>query len=628
MTTIPRGRHIVEFLASRPEFVGVGKMTAARLWERFGSDLYAILSDGDVDRLSELLDRNQAALATEAWRSQQALADCVVFFDEHGIELTAARKAIDFWGDEAILKMRDNPYRLLTVCTWLQVDRAAKALGLLKDDPRRLIAAVESVLYDRLDRKHTWCSGSALVPLVAKRLGRSAEHASAAVELAVADGAAIPIEGGFQPAGAAYMERFIEARINGHLRRTIDRDMFLDGIRMEDVASFLASFDPSRSLTDEQRNAVEMAMQNAFSLLIGGAGVGKTTALRAINAGARHFGMNVYQLAIAGRAAGRIAETTGQPAQTVASWLKAVADGRIELGRHTLVIVDEASMLDLPTLYRILFHLPEDARCLLVGDTAQLPPIGFGLTLHRLVLEDQMPKTELTRILRASAESGIPKVSLAIRQGHVPRIPAYSDKCNGCSFAAASEARTVEVIEDILHDLRNEEVQVVSAVYAGAAGIDAINAYFHDLRKRAGFEANHGFAEGDPCIWTVNDYDRHLWNGSMGMVAGFDGDAVVVAFDGKTHWIGPGEIQKLSLAYCVSVHKAQGSQFRNVVMPVPPTANMDRAMIYTAVTRAIDRIILVGSEAGFGNGIRPYPKSLNREVCLKLRSTGAAAQSF
>lgn len=285
-------------------------------------------------------------------------------------------------------------------------------------------------------------------------------------------------------------------------------------------------------------------------------------------------------------------------------------------------------MLDLPTFYRILFHLPEDARCLLVGDTAQLPPIGFGLTLHRLVLEGRIPKTELTRILRASAESGIPEVSLAIRHGSVPRIPAYHKECAGCSFAAAPENRIVETIEDVLHDLWSEEVQVVAAVYAGAAGIDNINAYFHDLRKRACFNAMHGFAEGDPCIWTVNDYDRQLWNGSMGMVSGFDGDAVVAVFDGKSHRIGPGEIPKLSLAYCISVHKAQGSQFRNVVMPVLPTANMDRAMIYTAVTRAIDRVILVGSEVGFNKGVRPHPRSLDRDVALTLRSNETALVSL
>ncbi|CDZ25752.1 Helicase, RecD/TraA family [Neorhizobium galegae bv. officinalis] len=337
MTKMPRGHHIVEFLASRPEFVGVGKATAQRLWETFGPDLYAILGDGDFHRLSELLDRNQAAIVVEAWRNQQALADCVVFFDEQGIELNVARKAVAFWGDEAVSKMKDNPYRLLTVCTWPQVDRVATALGVSGSDPRRLVAAVESILYDRLDRKHTWCGGPVLVGLVAKRLCVSEEDALTAVELAVSDGAAISIDGGFQPAGAAYMERFIEARIDAHVRRTVGNDLFLDGIRSEDVASFLARFDPSRSLTNEQCDAVGMALKNAFSLLIGGAGVGKTTTLRAINAGARHFGMNVFQLAIAGRAAGRIAEATGRPAQTVASWLKGVADGRIELGRHTLV---------------------------------------------------------------------------------------------------------------------------------------------------------------------------------------------------------------------------------------------------------------------------------------------------
>lgn len=118
MIEVPSGRYIVEFLATRPEFVGVGKATAVRLWERFGQNLYAILGDGDIDRLSELLDRNQAAIVIEAWRNQQALADCVVFFDEHGIEIGISRKAIDFWGIEAVQKMRDNPYRLLTVCTW------------------------------------------------------------------------------------------------------------------------------------------------------------------------------------------------------------------------------------------------------------------------------------------------------------------------------------------------------------------------------------------------------------------------------------------------------------------------------------------------------------------------------
>ncbi|WEA59534.1 AAA family ATPase [Rhizobium sp. BJ04] len=618
MNAVPRGKHIVEFLASRPEFVGVGKATAMRLWDAFGSDLYAILGNGDVDRLAEVLDRNQAAIVTEAWRNQIALADCVVFFDEQGIDTKVARKAIDFWGDEALSKIRDNPYRLLSVCAWRQVDRVAFDLGLPAEDLRRKVAAVESVLYDRIDRKHTWCSRQTLLEQVGKRLGVNPARAEQAVQAAVADGAAIIVDGGYQPAGAAYMERFIEDRIRAHVERSSGNDLFLDGIATADVAAFLQRFDPSENLTSEQGDAVRMAILSSFSLLIGGAGVGKTTALKAINAAGRHFGMTVYQLAVAGRAAKRITETTGQPAQTIASWLRVVADGRIELGRHSFVIIDEASMVDLPTLYRILFFLPEDARCLLVGDTAQLPPIGFGLTLHRLVRENMIPKTELTRILRASEESGIPKVSVAVRNGQVPNLPTYASGESGCSFIHAAGPKAIDAIEDVLHDLRGEEVQVLGSVYAGPAGIDAINAYFHNARVATGARARLGFAEGDPCIWTVNDYDRNLWNGSMGRVATFEGDLVVVDFEDGRHRIATNEIDKLALAYCVSVHKAQGSQFKNVVVSLQRTANMDRAMIYTALTRATDRVILVGAAADLIRAVEPYPSSLSREVALGL----------
>ncbi len=618
MNVMPRGKYIVEFLASRPEFAGVGKATAARLWKHFGADLYAVLGGGDIDRLAEVLDRNQAAIVAQAWANQIALADCVVFFDENGIDPKVARKAVDFWGSDALTKIRDNPYRLLTVCSWGQVDRVASVLGIPAADPRRQVAAVESVLYDRLDRKHTWCSHRELVVQTAKRLSVSIDSAERALAAAVGDRAALPIAGGYQPAGGAYMERFIESRIEEHIAAVDESDLFLDGITAQDVARFLDGFDPLGSLTGEQREAVMMAIGHRFSLLIGGAGVGKTTALKAVNAAARNFGMKVYQLAIAGRAAKRISEATGQHAQTVASWLKGTADGRLELGRHTLVIIDEASMLDLPTLYRILFHLPKEARCLLVGDTAQLPPIGFGLTLHRLVEETRIPQTELTRILRAAESTGIPQVSVAIRGGTLPHLPAYSSRRGGCSFIRANGRKVIHAIEDVLHDLRGEEVQVLGSVYAGPAGIDAINAYFHAERVATGAPSMNGFADGDPCIWTVNDYDRNLWNGSMGRVVRLDGNTLVVEFEGEKHRIGPNEVERLALAYCISVHKAQGSQFKNVIMSVQPSANMDRAMIYTAVTRATDRVILIGIEPDLVSSVVPYPRSLDRNVALAL----------
>lgn len=617
MNHIPAGRHIVEFLANRPEFVGVGKATAKKLWTRFGIDLAAVLGDGDVDRLAEILDRNQAAIVVDAWRNQQALADCVVFFDEHGVDRTLARKALDFWGDEAVSKLLDNPYRMLTICSWKQVDQVARQLQMSASDPRRMIAAVEAVLYDELDRKNTWCSKASLVDKTSKRLACSPEIATRAIDLAVADGAVIETDDGYQAVGAALMERFIEDRIARHLDRSAG-DLFLDGIGPHHVAEFLKGLDLPHPLTAEQASAVTMVMANSFSLLVGGAGVGKTTALRAVNAAAQYFGFDVQQVAIAGRAASRIAEATGQPAQTIASWIRGAADGKIKLGCHTLLVVDEASMLDLPTLYRILFHLPQDARLLLVGDIAQLPPIGFGLTLHRLVEEASIPKVELTKILRSDEATGIPQVSMAIRRGLESRLPVFGRQALGCSFQDVQPPFAVDLIEDIVHDLAGEEIQIIAATYRGDAGIDIINQHFHDINARKMGDQRYGFAVGDPCIWTKNDYERLLWNGSMGKITGHSAAGLEATIDGKTHHIKHMDLDKIELAYCISVHKAQGSQFKNVIMPIYGSFFLDRAMIYTGVTRAQDRIILAGDWGAYAEAVKAPPKSVMRQVALRL----------
>lgn len=624
MIVLPSGKQLVEFLASRAEFVGVGKATATRLWDRFGTELYRLLGNGDVESLSEILDRSQAGIVVDAWQGQQALADCVVFFDEQGLDSRLARKALEFWGTMAVQKILDNPYRLLTVCSWARIDQVALRLGFAKDDPRRIVAAVESLLYERLDRKHTWCSAALLLKMTAKRLHSNRLLAEQALARAVQDGAALVIDGGYQPAGAAYMERYIEDRISRHIDGEVRNDLFLDGITAAEVDAFLQGFSSSVRLTNEQAAAVKMAMSNTFSLLIGGAGVGKTTALKAINDAARHFGMKVYQLAVAGRAASQMSAATGQPAQTIASWLRSAADKKVEVGRHTLMIIDEASMLDLPTLYRILFYLPANARLLLVGDTAQLPPIGFGLTLHKLVFEHRVPRTELTQILRATEETGIPRVSFAIREGRAPKLDAYDRNRSGCSFFSAGEADTVAAIEDVVHDLGIENVQIVAAAYGGQAGIDAVNQHFHVLNRGLGRPCQRGFAEGDPCIWLVNDYDRSLWNGSMGSVAGFDGNVLLAEFGGTIHRIAAGEVEKIDLAYCISVHKAQGSQFKNVLVPVRRSFNLDRAMLYTAVTRATERVVLVGSLEVFEEAAVSAPVSVARDVGLRLRGNDHA----
>lgn len=618
---LPRGKHIVRFLASRAEFAGVGMATAQRMWDTFGEDLYQVLGDGEVSRLAEILPRTQAEIICDAWRSQRAVTDAVVFFDEHGISGDVARKAVDFWGEEAVARIRENPYRLLTICPWKRVDRAATLLGFAPDNPDRLIAAVEAALYERLDEKHTVTTKRQVLQRAGQLLNVSPKTAELALEAAVEASAAIPYSDGFQPAGAAYAERYIENRLLATIEATErQKDLLVNEISPEAIEIFLVRYNgcAAHPLTEEQADAVRMVMKHRLSILTGGAGVGKTTTLRAINEAAGQFGFQVCQLALAGRAAQRMSNATGRPAQTIAKWLASARQGQIETNSRTLLVVDEASMLDLPTLYRVLWHLHEDARLLLVGDVAQLPPIGYGLTLHRLVLSPRIPQVELTRVLRAGEATGIPYVSRAIRKGQVPHVPKYETRKLGCSFVTCGQDEIISHIERIRDDLRAEEVQVIAATYVGSGGIDAINQHFHRYNAH-GKPRLRRFTVGDPVIWLENDYQRSLWNGSMGSIVTVDEHRLTACLDGQPFNLHQEEIAgRLDLAYAISTHKAQGSQWRNVIIPITPSRLMDRALIYTAVTRAQQRVVLVGNWTMFERTVSRPPPSLARDVSLTI----------
>lgn len=611
----------MQFLVKRPEFAGIGKATAQRLWDTFGQTLPRIFTEGRVDLLAKVLTLTQAEIACDAWRNQNAIAETVAFFDEHDVDPQIASKVVDLWGDTALIKLRENPYRLLTICPWKHVDRIAQRLGIERSDPRRQVGAVEAALYERLDDKHTVTAEKPLVDRVGLLLGAAPQEARGALAAAVGDGAAIICREGYQPAGAAYAERFIEARIRAALELPASRgDLFVEQPTSDAILAFLkrSGGNWDHPLTAEQEHAVVTALRHRFSVLTGGAGVGKTTTLRAIIEAANSFGFHVHQLALAGRAAKRMSEASGRPAGTIASWLLDASNGRTETGVHTLVIVDEASMLDLPTLYRILFYLHEDARLLLVGDPAQLPPIGYGLTLHRLVLSPQVPQVELTRIMRADEETGIPAVSRAVRAGRMPRLPRYHPTQVGCTIIGCREQEVIEVIERVRDDLSDDDLQIIGATYGGPAGIDAINTHFHRYNAHGRLRLKR-FAEGDPIIWTKNDYDRGLWNGSMGQVLAVGEDRLKVRLEGKSYDLTIAEFSnQLDLAYAISVHKAQGSQWNSVVLPLAASRLFDRALLYTALTRAKRRVVLVGDLRVLERAITLPPVSLARDVALSV----------
>ncbi len=615
------GATIVRHLAEDPAFEGIGYATAAKLWEAFGQSLYSILGNGDVRRLTRVLGAERAEVLAQAWREKLAEGDVVVWLDEHGFEARLAKKIIRLWGESAAVKLRTSPYAMMALANWAVVDRAGRQIGILPDAPQRLVAGVEAALYGRLERHHTWTGHAELVREVRRLLKCAAAEAERAIQLAVQDRAAIAVGDGFQAAGAHMMERYVADRIRTMLEQPIMGDLIARYVSKDELDVWLdhAAEDLGVPLDTEQRAAVRIAVRERCGIVRGGAGVGKTTVLRAVAHACTAFGRTTHMMALAGRAAVRIREATGWPATTIAAFLKAVEAKSISLGPESLVVVDEASMLDLPTAYRILRCLPDGCRLLLVGDPGQLPPIGFGLVLHALVERSEIPAVELTSVYRQTEATGIPAIAAAVRAGRLPPLPRSAGQhCQGVALVGAEKVSTDDIV-DIVAGLGgfSDDFRILCAVKAGPVGTEALNQRFHDIfavgRRR---HPTKHFAEGEPVMFLRNDYRLDLRNGSLGRVAGIDGMAVQVDFDGVTHELSGLALEDLTLAYAVTVHKAQGSSFRRVVFPVQATRLLDRSLVYTAITRARDLAVLVGDAGVLRQALENTSHADRRETAL------------
>lgn len=611
------GSTIVRHLAEDPAFEGIGYATAAKLWKAMGEGLYAALGNGDVACLAEVIGPDRAERLAGAWREKLAEGDVVVWLSEHGFDARLAKKIIRLWGAEAAGKLREQPYAMMALANWRVVDAAGLQMGIDPADPRRMVAAVEAALYDRLDGRHTWTCRREIVTAVGKLLRCPPSSAQEAVVLAEQHLAAFAVDEGLQPAGAHMMERFVADRIRTMLAEPAMGDLIAREVSAEELDAWLDGADAG--LNDEQRRAVHLAIRERFGIVSGGAGVGKTTVLRAVARACSDFGRSIHMMALAGRAAVRIAEATGRPATTIAAFLKGVEARKIPLGPESLVVVDESSMLDLPTFYRLLRALPEEARLLLVGDTAQLPPIGFGLVTHVLAVRPEIPAVELTRVYRQSETTGIPSVARAVRAGALPDLPSeVLGLAGGVALVQTDEIATNDIV-DVVADLGgfSDDLRILCAVKAGPAGTEVLNKRFHEIfavgRRR---HPTRDFAEGEPVMFLKNDYRLDLRNGSLGRITAIEDDLVTVDFDGNELELTGMALGDLTLAYAITVHKSQGSGFRRVVVPVQRTRLLDRSLVYTAITRATDLAVMVGDAGVIREALGRSTHAERRETAL------------
>lgn len=643
----PSGGHIVSFIADNPAFEGIGQVKARKLWDALGSQLYEALDAADVGALAAVLTPESAIQVVGAW-AQYGDSRTLQWLQAEGIDLSIGRKVLQFFGRETPEKLQEDPYRLLSfAASWRQVDALAQShFGVAVDDPRRLQGATEEACYRVFAAGHTMVLSSTLMNYLQAVLGAQTKTfqwrslVPNALSQGLSNGSFVIGLHGVQPLGALVMERQVAQAVTDRLDTP---DVAL--MTVAEVDDILQAYEASEGieLNAEQRHAVHLGAEKPFALITGGAGVGKTTVLKALYKVYDKVGIEVVQLALAGRAAKRMQEATGRPASTIASFLRA---GK-ELSGRCVVVVDEASMVDIITMYRLVELLATEVRIVMAGDPEQLMPVGPGLVLHALIRVPAVPLVELKVIKRYGG--AIAAAAISIRKGIWPSLP--NDETGPIAFIRCADGYTASgsslIAETVLdlYKLDPSNTQVLSARRNGPDGVKTINSICQSettagKKPMVVWSVQHdqmlltGFNLGDPVLCTRNMWDRGLQNGSLGIIVEIEdvprlltnddgaeaGHALawVQWDDGVRRPVVEAMLDDLELGYAITVHKAQGSQWPRVIVPLTGHRLLDRTLIYTAVTRAQGQVLIVGDEAAAKAAVERPPRVQARQVALDL----------
>ncbi|NCA90798.1 MAG: exonuclease V subunit alpha, partial [Gammaproteobacteria bacterium] len=516
----PSGEHIIRLLADSLDFQGIGLVKARRLWDRFGDDLYGILDAGNRAALSAVLPETLADTLIAAWQ-RWGNTFSLQWLQTKGFPVALGRKLLDFYGQDLAAKIEEDPYRLISFAgPWGKTDALAQeTFGLAPDDPRRTAGAMEEVLYQGFDRGHTYLPETDFKHSLRLLLGTPKDVVlTRALDKARALGRFVQLGDRIHAPGPLIMEQTIAEAIAARLAPA----PLLAPITLDQV---IAEYQQTAGIiiNPEQDAALRLANTSPLAIITGGAGTGKTTVLRGLIQIAQVARIAVFPMALSGRAAKRIREATGHPAQTIAGFLQTF--GTRPSPQRAIVIIDEASMLDLPSAYRVVRRLPEGYRLVLVGDPHQLPPVGPGLVLHELAHHDGLPRVELSQVKRYGG--AIAEAAAAIRQGVWPELP--EDHHAPVAFVSCAPENLHDIVLR-LYDADRAGTQLLSPTRnAAQGGVNRLNPLCCG-RVNAGAPGlrlwsldqdqayDTGLHVGDPVICTRNDWDLDLQNGSLGIL--------------------------------------------------------------------------------------------------------------
>ncbi len=634
---MPVGEKAVFEYLSSGVVSGIGMATARKLVALFGAEALTVLEE-EPEKLTAIkgITAKRARELSDAFRSRMGMRRLLEFLGEHELPLQLGMPLYRRFGNAALEILKANPYLLVDSelgVEFAAADAIALALGVEGDDPQRIEAAVLFELTHNLNNGHTFLPRRKLLPATAALIGL--EDDAALVE----EGLEALLERGEveqeEVAGeqACYLAELHadECYVAFRLAEMAGREY----LPPNDLDKLIRSIQREQHITyaPQQRQAVELAARSQVMLLTGGPGTGKTTSLQGVLALFEAMGLETALAAPTGRAAKRLGDLCGTEASTVHRLLETTFDNRT--GRLVFthdesdplacdaVIVDEASMVDITLMHALLAALRSDCRLVLVGDPDQLPSVGPGSVLSDLLRSGVVPTVRLTEIFRQAAESAIILNAHGVNRGELPLLK--NGKSDFFFLRRTDGVRAVDTIVDLVArrlpvnmGIPVSEIQVLSPTRKHATGTSALNRALQNAVNPAidgKGERRYGetvFRQGDRVMQVKNNYDilwrtpggensgMGIWNGDIGQIIALDpkADMVTVDFDGRVAEYTPDLLGELELAYAVTVHKAQGSEYRAVVLAALDGAPMllTRGVLYTAITRAKELFIAVGDE--------------------------------
>ncbi|MEW1639644.1 ATP-dependent RecD-like DNA helicase [Streptomyces sp. NPDC093801] len=623
---------------------GIGPRIADRIVEHFGTDTLDVI-EAEPKRLIEVpgLGPKRTKLIGAAWEEQKAIKEVMVFLQGVGVSTSIAVRIYKKYGDASISVVRNQPYRL-AADVWgigfLTADRIAQSVGIPHDSPERVKAGLQYALSQSADQGHCFLPQERLISdgvkllqvdtgLVIECLAELAADPEGVVRESVPDP-----QGGPDPLTAVYLVPFHRAELSlaGQVRRLLnteeDRMPGFRDVDWEKALGWLAAR-TGAALAPEQRDAVRLALTRKVAVLTGGPGCGKSFTVRSIVELARAKKAKVVLAAPTGRAAKRLSELTGAEASTVHRLLELKPGGDAAYDRDRpldadLVVVDEASMLDLLLANKLVKAVAPGAHLLLVGDVDQLPSVGAGEVLRDLLAEGgPVPAVRLTRIFRQAQQSGVVTNAHRINTGvppltdGLPDFFLFPEEDTEAAGVLAVDVAARRIPARFGLDPRRD-IQVLAPMHRGPAGAGNLNGLLQqaitparpDLpEKRFGGRV---FRVGDKVTQIRNNYEKGangVFNGTVGVVTAIDPDEqrlTVRTEEDEEVGYEFAELDELAHAYAVTIHRSQGSEYPAVVIPVTTGAWMmlQRNLLYTAVTRAKKLVVLVGSRKALGQAVR------------------------